>query len=272
MTEDVRMRWARFFWADWREDRKLRACSLAAKGLWIEMLALMGGDDEYGHLHSPEGGPMTADELALFVFAKTEDVQAALDELERRGVFSRTEQGVIYSRRMVRDGDQFAKFSEAGKRGGKPAHKPPSSPLKASLKRRTKPPTKPALYQTEAEADAEASAMLSPENASSQPPDARRTASAGAYAAGRAGGSRAAAAASGKRYPKPNADPTLIPSGKYNWEFALQICREDRIWDNSLGPRPGDPHCYVPPDLLLPGDGIGWADMTPKPEDKRKGR
>jgi hypothetical protein len=42
--------WMKFYPQDWRADEKLRLCSLAARGLWMEMLALMHRSERYGQL------------------------------------------------------------------------------------------------------------------------------------------------------------------------------------------------------------------------------
>lgn len=42
-----------FYPADWRNNAKLRRCSWAARGAWIEVLGLMHDEDEYGVLRWP---------------------------------------------------------------------------------------------------------------------------------------------------------------------------------------------------------------------------
>jgi len=42
--------WLKFFPSDWRADPALRMCSLAARGLWIEMLCLMHEARPHGSL------------------------------------------------------------------------------------------------------------------------------------------------------------------------------------------------------------------------------
>jgi hypothetical protein len=54
----------------------------------------------YGHLEID--GLNEADEIAAITGRPVSETKLALDELERRGVFSRTGGGVIFSRRMVR--------------------------------------------------------------------------------------------------------------------------------------------------------------------------
>ena len=42
--------WLKFYPQDWIGDPKLRACSLAARGLWLEMMALAHEAVPYGHV------------------------------------------------------------------------------------------------------------------------------------------------------------------------------------------------------------------------------
>lgn len=108
-----------FYPGDWRRDLALQGCSLAARGLWIEMMGMMHDGAEYGHLLAGSR-PITAERLAGMVGPQDgEDVPALLAELEEAGVFSRTDDGVIYSRRMVKDEDIREKRATAGKKGGK---------------------------------------------------------------------------------------------------------------------------------------------------------
>lgn len=92
-----------FYPADWRKDPALRACSLAARGLWVEMLALMHECEPYGHLRIG-GSPVTdTTQVARLVGESPDVVATLLAELEQFAVFSRLDDGTIYSRRMVRD-------------------------------------------------------------------------------------------------------------------------------------------------------------------------
>lgn len=87
---------------DWLSAPDVRACSVAARGLWIDMLMLMHGGEPYGHL-TMNGKVVLPPVLARIVRLNVEEVETLLAELEDMGVFSRTEEGVIYCRRMVRD-------------------------------------------------------------------------------------------------------------------------------------------------------------------------
>ena len=109
--------WMKFHPADWRSDPALRLCSLAARGLWIECIAIMHRAQPYGHLLI-NGRPVTDAQLAVSVGAPPEQIPALVRELSSAGVFSRTRKGVIYSRRMTRD-EKKAKISRKnGKKGG----------------------------------------------------------------------------------------------------------------------------------------------------------
>lgn len=92
-----------FYPADWRKDPALRACSLAARGLWVELLAIMHECEPYGHLRIG-GSPVTdTTQVARLVGESPDVVATLLAELEQFAVFSRLEDGTLYSRRMVRD-------------------------------------------------------------------------------------------------------------------------------------------------------------------------
>lgn len=91
-----------FYPGDWLRDPALRACSSAARGLWIDMICLLHEGQPYGHL-TLNGKDILPPILARILGADVKDILTWLDELESVGAFSRTESGTIYSRRMVRD-------------------------------------------------------------------------------------------------------------------------------------------------------------------------
>jgi len=94
--------WIKFYPRDWRGDQALRAVSIAARGLWMEMLCIMHEASPYGHLVLG-GHAVSNDVLARMSGAGVDEVSALLVELENAGVLSRTRKGVIYSRRLVKD-------------------------------------------------------------------------------------------------------------------------------------------------------------------------
>lgn len=114
--------WMKFYPQDWRADEKLRMCSLAARGLWLEMLAIMHRSERYGMLLIGGLAPTDA-QLAVQVGASPQEVTTLVGELSAADVFSRTSSGVIYSRRMTRDHRRAQNAKKNGKKGGNPSLK-----------------------------------------------------------------------------------------------------------------------------------------------------
>lgn len=136
-----------FYPGDWRKDVELRSCTVAARGLWIDLMCVMHECEPYGHLVL-NGKPMTPAQLAGQVGNITAAQCAKLiDELLDNGVARKTEGGLIYSKRMVDDervrnaraeggkagSEHGAKGAEHGIKGGRPKtdrgdKEPPSKP------------------------------------------------------------------------------------------------------------------------------------------------
>jgi hypothetical protein len=111
--------WFKFYPHNWRGDAALRMCSLAARGLWMEMISIMHGAEPYGHL-LVNGLPVNEKQLASLSGAPLRETVNAIAELESCGVFSRTADGTIYSRKMVRDYEKEQSDRSNGKQGGSP--------------------------------------------------------------------------------------------------------------------------------------------------------
>jgi hypothetical protein len=115
--------WMKFQTSVWRSDAALRRCGFEAQGLWIGMLTLMHEASPYGHLVIA-GVPATAADLADILGGKEKTIEKLLRILEERRVFSRTESGVIYSRKMIRDLQKAEEFQRHGRKGGNPTLNP----------------------------------------------------------------------------------------------------------------------------------------------------
>lgn len=134
-SEKVKRPASQYYWGDWFKDLALQSCSLPARGLWHEMNCLMHQGEPYGHLTMPNGKPMGTGQLANLCKITPAICKKLVGELEENGVFSRAEDGAIFSRRMVRDEDirnrradggkagaeHGVKGAEAGSKGGRPA-------------------------------------------------------------------------------------------------------------------------------------------------------
>lgn len=102
-------------------------CSLAARGLWIELMCAMTQGDRFGYLEFG-GRPATLGQIKQMVGGGNEIIDL-VKELEQNNVFSRDAKGTIYSRRMVADYNKAQACSMAGKKGGNAALLIPSYPM-----------------------------------------------------------------------------------------------------------------------------------------------
>lgn len=108
----------RFFPTDWDTDKALKLCSLAAQGLWVRMLCIMHEGEPYGHL-SIQGQGLSTGQLAELVGKPEKEVAPLVRELEQMSVFSKSDEGVPFSRRLVRDMHKRRVRKAAGSKGGK---------------------------------------------------------------------------------------------------------------------------------------------------------
>jgi hypothetical protein len=128
-----------FYTNDWLEEPGLKLSSLAARGLWIDMLCIMSAAHPRGYLKM-NGKPITIPQLAIIVRSNVDEVTRLLTELGEHCVLSRNSEQVIYSRRIVRDEKIRQQNSRNGKRGGNPRlrhndNPPVNGSLKPPLKR-----------------------------------------------------------------------------------------------------------------------------------------
>jgi len=146
-----------FYPGDWQNDHKLRSCSPVARCLWLELLCIFHQSDNYGCMPSfllnqisskhpsktqandqanskqevkVQVNPMVEgmvalclpiiSDLAQMTSMKVEDVRSGLEELFRRNIPDVDENGMIYSKRMVKDEKIRQVRAIAGKKGGNP--------------------------------------------------------------------------------------------------------------------------------------------------------
>lgn len=144
MTEK-RQPWGKWYWADWRADVPLRMCGFAARGLWADMLSLMAEAAHFGLL-LVKGLPPSTRQLAGLLGGSHKEIEQLLGELGEAGVYSRIgdpeeaatavptdvaamlpeglPNGIIISRRMIRDKAKAEKNRTNGGLGGNPKLKP----------------------------------------------------------------------------------------------------------------------------------------------------
>ncbi|HET6328684.1 MAG TPA: helix-turn-helix domain-containing protein [Planctomycetaceae bacterium] len=105
--------WTKWFFSHWLADAGVRSVSLEARGLWIDMLALMDQAPRRGYLQHANGRPLTAEQLAVSVGSSVVTVSRLLQELENAGVYSSDATQTIYSRRMTRETNARAREAES---------------------------------------------------------------------------------------------------------------------------------------------------------------
>ncbi len=128
---------SQYYWGDWRRDTALQGCSIAARGLWHEMNCLMHDCEPYGHL-CVGSKPMQPAQLARLVGVTPKECQKLLGELEAAGVFSRAQDGAIFSRRMVRDESLRERRASGGQLGAEHGSKGGSQGVKGGRPKSTK--------------------------------------------------------------------------------------------------------------------------------------
>jgi len=108
--------------SDWRGDPGLRSCAPLTRYCWFEMLLVMHDAEPYGHLLISGRAP-DAQTLSRVIGVDAKDIRRAIRELRDRGVLSMTDDGVIISRRMIRDENRRKIAEKNGAKGGNPALK-----------------------------------------------------------------------------------------------------------------------------------------------------
>ena len=124
-----------FYPNDYLNDPQLQLCSMPAQGLWVYMMCLMHHCEPYGHLifkqlnHRVETklkrsrnevdsklirSRVEVETLSHLCRLQIRHTKLYLNELENHGVFSRNEEGVIFSRRMVKDEETRMKRALGG--------------------------------------------------------------------------------------------------------------------------------------------------------------
>ncbi len=111
--------WMKFYPSDWRSDPALHVCSIAARGLWMEMLCVMHEASPRGSLLI-NGRQVTERQLAALAGIADNEARRLLSELEEAGVLSRDADGTIYSRRIRRDDEKAENDRANGRKGGNP--------------------------------------------------------------------------------------------------------------------------------------------------------
>ena len=108
-----------FFTGDWMKDPELRFCSIFARGLLVDLLCILHEAKEQGYASNPDGTPRTDEQIVDAISGGSrEEKLAGLGELERSGVLSRDNRGVLFSRRVARLAELSRERKQNGSKGG----------------------------------------------------------------------------------------------------------------------------------------------------------
>lgn len=116
------LRWEKLYPRKYQSDAALRACNANARGVWMELICIMYQSSPKGYLCQPNRiTDRLTDSVILRLSGLLEnEYRDGIEELERNGVFSRTEHGVIYCRHIVEESRKSAINAENGALGGNP--------------------------------------------------------------------------------------------------------------------------------------------------------
>lgn len=272
--------WMKFYPRDWRGDQALRMVSLAARGLWVECLCVMHEAKPYGYL-VVNGRPVGDDALARMVGASGDEVRSLVTELREAGVFDVTGEGVIFSRRMVRDQERSAigrksvlrRWGTENKGGNDgPNRSPNTEPITQKPEAINQNPPKSPNGDGEPEGFAEFYAAYPRHSGRGQALRAYRAAlkktdaatilaAAKRYRAQREGQDAQFTAfpatwLNGERWADetlPTSTPTVVaslPVDPLTWLSRVRGWEESRKWASHWGPTPDEDGCLCPPTIL----------------------
>lgn len=107
----------RFLPNKWLGNRDLRACSPAARGFWVDLLAVMHATG--GYLVNAAGAPLDDNQIARIVGEPVKNIRAWIKELGDAGIFDISQDGKLCSSRMVKEANFAARAKVAGEKGQK---------------------------------------------------------------------------------------------------------------------------------------------------------
>lgn len=105
-----------FYIGDWQKAPEIRALDLDVRMIWFEMMCFMWESTERGYL-SINGHPVENEVLARMLGVVITKLEQALLQMEKYNVYSKKEDGTIFSRKMVRDEAIRQARSRAGTKG-----------------------------------------------------------------------------------------------------------------------------------------------------------
>lgn len=105
-----------FYFGDWLKDPGIRALDWDVRMVWMEMLGFMWESERRGYLVL-NGKEIDRKTLQKMLGCDRKLIIKSLLQLEKYSIFSRTKEGIIYSRRMAEDEEKRQNKRKAGKIG-----------------------------------------------------------------------------------------------------------------------------------------------------------
>ena len=130
-------------WGAWLRDPAVRALSLAARGVWADVLAYMTDSPIVGHWLTPAGTVPTAAEMGRMLGCRPATAARIKAEIVRVGAADLGPSGALVNRRMVRDEALRQTRSRAGRRGYEAARGNGTLPFGNDLPRQKTPHRSP---------------------------------------------------------------------------------------------------------------------------------
>src|SRR5687768_11329363 len=111
----------RWYPGDFRRDAAVQSCPWNVRSIWKDMLDLMHDGEPRGHLTAGGVPIRTGKELAIAIGGgiPAKLCQSAIDMVKAKRICGVTAEGVIFSRRMVRDEATDEARAEGGVKGGR---------------------------------------------------------------------------------------------------------------------------------------------------------
>lgn len=102
------------------KDPALRSISPLSRGVWIDLLCVMFESEKRGYLQMNGKAP-SEEQIARMVGCSVDEISLAMRELREASVFSTSANGIIYSRRIVREEELRNIRANCGSLGGNPS-------------------------------------------------------------------------------------------------------------------------------------------------------